>query len=219
MKISNKIEMKNLYQIALIEGEGLGTAYEYHVKLRLIKKVLGDYQPKSILIYGLPEKYGYSMDFIYYGGMIGAKVSVYEKRAEKLRKHKQIIKKLGLPEPKYIDRASECDLLLSCEVAQRDKKIIEAVKKVKHAFVFVPNAHNKSHSKISKLKGLTSKELQEMFPDGQYGYVDMPPFPPGIKKKQKISNSSLLSVLRFFGCFEEFLPFKKRLAHIVFITK
>jgi len=211
--------MQKIYDLALAEGEGLGTAYEYNVKLRLIRKVLGDYLPKSILIYGLPEKYGYSMDFIYYGKMIGAKVYVYEKRADKLRKHKQIIMKLGLPKPNYVDKPIKTDLLLSCEVAQRDKMIINSVKKAKRICVFVPNADNRSHSKISGLKGLTQEELQKMFPSRRYGYVDMPPFPPGIRKKNKTSSSLLLFVLLLFGCFEGFLPFKRRFAHVVYVTK
>jgi len=213
------MSMKRLYDLALAEGEGLGTAYEYYVKLRLINRLLGDFEPRSILIYGLPEKYGYSMDFICYGKMNRAAVSVYEQRTEKILEHKRILKKLGLPEPDYINKAIECDLLLSCEVAQRDKKIIDAVQKVKKSFVFVPNADNKGHSRVSGLRGLTIIELQKMFPGSKYGYVDMPPFPPGIRKKKKTSNPLLLIVLRFLGCLECFLPFKRRYAHIVYLTK
>jgi len=49
-----KPSMKKLYSLALAEGEGLGTAYEYYVKIRLIMKVLKGFVPRSVLIYGLP---------------------------------------------------------------------------------------------------------------------------------------------------------------------
>ena len=43
----------------LLEGEGLGTSYEYYVKFRRLKRfILSVGPPKKILIAGLPERYG-----------------------------------------------------------------------------------------------------------------------------------------------------------------
>ena len=60
-----KRSIKSLYPLALAEGEGVGTAYEYFAKrLHLARWLKGTKPPQHILIAGLPEKYGASLDFM-----------------------------------------------------------------------------------------------------------------------------------------------------------
>ena len=49
--------IKSLYPLALAEGEGVGTAYEYYPKrLRLVRWLKQKQRLQHILIAGLPEK-------------------------------------------------------------------------------------------------------------------------------------------------------------------
>ena len=69
--------IKNLYQYAFIEGEGVGTAYEYFAK----RLVLASWLPllprrPKVRILGLPEKYGVSLDFWLLADELGAELGV-----------------------------------------------------------------------------------------------------------------------------------------------
>ena len=71
--------IKSLYPINLLEGEGVGTAYEYFVKLKKLERFINTIGPvKRILIAGLPERYGLSMDFVLIGRMLNAQVVVVD---------------------------------------------------------------------------------------------------------------------------------------------
>jgi hypothetical protein len=73
--------VKDLYTLALAEGEGMGTAYEYYVKRMALRRFLdGRPRPDSILIAGLPEKYGASLDFVLLGSELGAAAAVVDDR-------------------------------------------------------------------------------------------------------------------------------------------
>src|SRR2546425_1279534 len=57
--------IKSLYPLALAEGEGVGTAYEYFAKRLVLRRWLANCQTvRRVLIAGLPEKYGSSLDFL-----------------------------------------------------------------------------------------------------------------------------------------------------------
>ena len=72
-----KYDIKSLYAINLVEGEGLGTAYEYYAKFRKLENFINSIKkPKRILIAGLPEKYGLSMDFFLLGQMLVRPISI-----------------------------------------------------------------------------------------------------------------------------------------------
>src|SRR5580700_9365502 len=67
--------IKALYPFALAEGEGVGTAYEYVAKRRVMKPLFERVSAGSrVLIAGLPEKYGTSLDFVLAGVDAGAKI-------------------------------------------------------------------------------------------------------------------------------------------------
>jgi len=223
--------MEKLYRIALSEGEGLGTAYEYFVKLKLLNKHL-DKETKTVLIYGLPEKYGFSMDFIYFCDKNNLKLDIIEKREDKIKKLKEILeylKEKNIFSSKSFETVKQInkkyDLILSSEVLQslnkeEQKEYVKNVKKYsRKAIIFVPNKDNKLHNKISGLNGFSLMELKEILPDSQScGYIDIPPFPPGIKKKKPVKNKSIIKILNLFAYLETFIPFiiKKRTAHICY---
>ncbi len=61
--------IKALYALALAEGEGMGTAYEYYAKRLILGRWLAERpRPASILIAGLPQKYGASLDLLLLAG-------------------------------------------------------------------------------------------------------------------------------------------------------
>ncbi|HEY6459467.1 MAG TPA: hypothetical protein VIY73_04925, partial [Polyangiaceae bacterium] len=73
--------IKDLYAYALAEGEGVGTAYEYYVKRRILDHALkGLDRGARILVAGLPEKYGTSLDFVVAGADRAAKVLLVDDR-------------------------------------------------------------------------------------------------------------------------------------------
>lgn len=56
-----------LHNVALAEGEGFGTAYEYYVKLKPLTALIFSkdmVKLRNVLIAGLPERYGFSLDFV-----------------------------------------------------------------------------------------------------------------------------------------------------------
>ena len=186
---------------AFLEGEGLGTAYEYYTKYNVLKDSILARRVDRLLIAGLPEKYGYSMDFTGYAIHSNAELTIMDERPYKIAKHKLITEKLfgkeAFDKVKYVyvkswlkpPHTSFHDIALSCEVFQR---FSEKEKEIYVAFlcdsancvaIFVPNAANKAHSTISKLRTVSLNELtrhfQPRFRIDRRGYLDMPPSPPG----------------------------------------
>jgi hypothetical protein len=54
-----KATIRSLYPLALLEEQGMGTAYEYYSKLRIILQAFEQTTvPRSLLALGLPEKHG-----------------------------------------------------------------------------------------------------------------------------------------------------------------
>ena len=87
-----KHDIKSLYAINLIEGEGVGTAYEYYAKFRKLERFLNSIEkPKKILIAGLPEKYGLSMDFILLGQILKAETVVVDERPQVLARARRVL--------------------------------------------------------------------------------------------------------------------------------
>jgi len=224
--------MQELYKLALAEGEGLGTAYEYFVKIRLLNRLLKCKKIENILIYGLPERYGFSLDFIYFCYKNNLDVFLFEKRKDKIKKFKEILGKLNkkniingnLKIIKKIDK--RYDLVLSCEVLQalKENELKEYISNIqkhsKTAIVFVPNKSNKSHVKFSGLNGFTLEELKKIFKNNiMSGYIDIPPFPPGLKKKKKIKNNLIIRIISLFAYIEKFYPriIKRKFGHVCYV--
>jgi len=238
------------YILALLEGEGIGTAYEYYAKSKVIKKVIEKDKIKNILIAGLPEKYGSSLDFIFLANHLNAEVLVIDDRECALNALRSYIDELKLDlNIKYqlvdfinIDHKeySKFDTVLNCEVLQRydeqtKTKIINSLTEMTDKLLlFAPNKGNNSHAVLSGLKAISINELKDKIPADKshfckFGFVDMPPFPPGIQlsdeKRKNIKKawwqSIALKILEIYcDYFERFLPkiIKSKFAHIIYVV-
>ena len=199
--------IKELYAYALVEGEGVGTAYEYFAKRRMMQSVLDRLRPgDDVLVAGLPEKYGTSLDFVMAAYERKCNAIVVDDRPAAIAKAKSAIAaaqdtgRLKGANVKYqtldsladIGRAPAAAAVLSCEVLQRvphdqQKSFASALRSRGPAgVVFVPNSENDSHLKISGLGGFTRVALSEAMNAQQadVGFTDMPPFPPGITRTE-----------------------------------
>jgi hypothetical protein len=75
------ISIKSLYALALAEGEGVGTAYEYYAKRLALGRWLKQVgRPVRMLVAGLPQKYGSSLDFLLLAEELGVAVTVVDER-------------------------------------------------------------------------------------------------------------------------------------------
>jgi nucleoside-diphosphate-sugar epimerase len=234
--------IKELYGYAFAEGEGVGTAYEYYVKRRVMRSVLESaVEGARILVAGLPEKYGTSLDFILAAAERRAKVLVVDERPEAIRRARGAAEKLGLGAPEYrllasmeeISLLPTQDVALSCEVVQRlapaarSRYTRALLNLASHGVIFVPNSENRSHLEISGLAGLDRRTLAELVPGAiDVGYTDLPPFPPGISRSEeqraRASSGRIEATamwgLQLYSAGEPWLPaaLKRRVAHIVY---
>jgi hypothetical protein len=241
--------IKALYPYALAEGEGVGTAYEYVAKARFLRPIVerlkrGD-RPARVLVAGLPEKYGTSLDFAILADRAGADLEIVDERPQAIDRATRAIdavraKGLLVSLRVTLERVeslgavasrSGYDAVLSCEVLQRvaaDQRssFADAMRAAAPMGVaFAPNSENPSHLKISGLAGLTRADLAELFRGARLGYVDLPPFPPGISRSpQQRSQASTgvieavaMRALDVFCAGEPLVPdvLKRRVAHIV----
>ena len=201
------ISIKSLYPLALAEGEGVGTAYEYYAKRLLLSRFLRRITPpKRILVAGLPDKYGSSLDFLFLAEELNAEVVVAEHRPAFLEKGKKALAAaqqqnlLQNVSPHYVQvtdpvRLSEVagsfDLAICCEVLQslpvndrtaywrRLRELAPAIA------LFTPNAGNPAHSKLSGLRTVSLDELKTLTgvaSSTHVGLADLPPFPSGVTR-------------------------------------
>lgn len=257
LKIRQNI--RSLYEINLVEGEGVGTSYEYYAKFRKLSNFINSMEhPRNILIAGLPEKYGLSMDFFLLGQLLRAKILVIDDRPDKLEKVRNtlstlnsrrilncrhVIFKLANRMEEFYEESQEegiFDLALSSEVYQRldgaYERYIDNLKKAAQNFaIFIPNGQNNSHNKLSGLNSVYMEELLKTCRAEQsstlkiydYGYVDMPPFPPGLtrsqEKRKSVTGSRfeaiLMNGLELYCLLEDIFPkfVKEKIAHIVYV--
>ncbi|MFO7537844.1 MAG: hypothetical protein R6X32_07260 [Chloroflexota bacterium] len=258
----SNISIKSLYTLALAEEEGVGTAYEYFAKRLVLAPWLAQMvRPQHILVAGLPQKYGYSLDWLQVAAELGAAVTVIDERADKLARMEAIVAAVQAqgwlteitPVYQAVPNLTELegvngrfDLILSAEVMQRlqpDARQLffnQLCLLAPALALFAPNADNPSHTSISGLDGLHLGEL-EALPlrvrsagiqpgrSGQaaFGYIDMPPFPPGIVRsdeQREQATSGRLEALAMWGLayyarLEKWCPrsIRRRQAHIVYM--
>jgi hypothetical protein len=251
--MSNAKTIKQLYTLALAEGEGVGTAYEYYAKrLILLPWLAGRKRPKSMLIAGLPEKYGSSLDFLLLGAEINCQILIVEDRLKAIAKLNQALNRLikinyspslnpqivltgnisSLPE-----LSASFDLAISSEVLQRlstkdrQRYVSRLQKLAPKLALFSPNANNDSHVGISGLNGIQPEEFEKLFRQGpnfetKIGYIDMPPFPPGITRSEEQRDEASTGKVEAFAMWglgiyahlEKLFPknARRKWAHIVF---
>jgi hypothetical protein len=237
-----------LYPYALAEGEGVGTAYEYVAKARFLRPAIEGLAKRGdtarLLVAGLPEKYGTSLDFAILADRLGAEIEIADERAAALDRARSAIEasrrsgklsrlRVRFRQADSLERVADGrhDAVFSCEVLQRvplDGR--EAFANALRAAapigaVFVPNAENASHLKISGLGGLALSELHDLFRGARVTYVDMPPFPPGIartaeqraKASTGLAEGVAMRLLDAYCAAEPLVPngIKRRVAHIV----
>ena len=245
--------IKALYALALAEGEGMGTAYEYYAKrLALGRWLKARPRPASILIAGLPEKYGASLDFLLLAGELGAAVTVVDDRPAALARLRQALSSSESSEawatlappsaiiladlPRLATLSGRFDLAVSSEVLQRlaaaERPVYVAALRARAdaLALFAPNADNPAHTDRSGLAGLHLSELRTLLSDDPWqlttGYIDMPPFPPGITRSdaqreqatQGAFEAAVMGGLRVYAHGERFLPgaLRRRQSHIVY---
>ncbi|MFZ1398502.1 MAG: hypothetical protein WAS33_16480 [Candidatus Promineifilaceae bacterium] len=243
------LSIKELYVPALAEGEGVGTAYEYFAKrLVLARWLKSQPKPLRVLIAGLPEKYGSSLDFLQLAQELGAAVTVVDERPSALQKLQHSLaaaQKVGwltAVSPQLIpvhhladlrEIAPEFDLCLGSEGLQRldasDRPdYLRHVRRLaRRAALFAPNGDNMAHTNISGLAGVTLSEMQQLVgPQAKTGYIDMPPFPPGITRtedqREQATSGTFEAIamwgLGYYARLEHFLPtaVRRRQSHIVY---
>lgn len=224
------MHIKKLYEIALVGKEGLGTAYECFVKLKLLHKLTRKKKITTILIYGLPEKYGFSLDFFLFAKQKKIVPDFFETREEKVKTLDSVLKTLkeqklvSLQKNRVHSITKQYDLILSCEVLQQfnaeERYVFKEMitKQGENIILFVPNKENKQHHKLSGLKGFSQQEIHKWFRDSETGYIDSPPFPPGSRAKKKITNKLFIAILELFAECEPRIPrfIMKKTSHIVF---
>ena len=127
------------------------------------------------------------------------------------------------------------DLVLSSEVLQRlddstRQTYVERVLDVGTAVaLFCPNKANDAHVGISGLDGLHLQALRALVPPrpiDRSGYIDMPPFPPGITRsetqREQASSGTLEGIamwgLGIYARLENWVPaaLRRRQSHIVY---
>lgn len=261
--------LKSLYPLALAEGEGMGTAYEYYAKRLVLGRWLaGRPRPATMLIAGLPEKYGASLDFLLLAGELGAAVTVVDDRPAALERLNDALAALAgsalplawpgariLVDLPALDALNgRFDLAVSSEVlqrlfpAERPIYVSRLQERASALALFTPNADNPAHTGRSGLKGMRLDELRTLVEDGRpqtvdhsrsgggpssvvrrrssVGYIDMPPFPPGITRSETQREQAtqgafeglVMSGLRFYAHGERYLPgaLRRRQSHIVY---
>mgnify|MGYP001241933763 CR=1 FL=1 len=251
----NSISIKSLYVLALAEGEGVGTAYEYFAKRLVLAPWLKSAgRPARMLVAGLPEKYGCSLDFLQVAAELGADVTVVDERPSALEKLQSALAAaqkegwLTAVSPTYVAAVSMAalnevtgpfDLCIASEVVQRLEPAAREAYVARLAALgtavalFTPNGDNPAHTNISGLSGLTLAELQALCAPIQSptthlqtGYIDMPPFPPGItrsdEQREQATSGRFEAVamwgLGFYARAEKILPtaVRRRQSHIVY---
>ena len=247
------LSIKSLYGLALAEDEGVGTAYEYFAKRLVLARWLKNRQvqqrkPQRLLIAGLPEKYGSSLDFLQLAQELGAEVTVADERPSTLQKLQNSLMAaqgegwltavspqfVSIPHLADLSPIDETfDLCLGSEGLQRlaadDRPdYVRHVRRLaSSAALFAPNGDNMAHTNISGLAGVTLAEMQQFVgPDATTGYIDMPPFPPGItrsEEQREQATSGRLEAMAMWGLsyyarLEHFLPtaVRRKQSHIVY---
>jgi len=219
--------IKEYMRIAFLEGEGFGTAYEYAAKERIVEAFLKG--KKRILVYGLPERYGFSLDLFLHARLGDAGCFLFnvnnkripvQVKAEMERMGVKIIKKDFISWQQF-------DSVMCSEVIQKlsraDLKCLQQAAQRKNFLFFAPNGNNESHRKVSGLSGLKEQDLRKMFGENiSVYYLDVPPFPPGLKSNEKKRKSFILNFfaslgIPIFSFIERFYPksLKKRKAHLI----
>lgn len=180
--------IRSLYPLALAEGEGVGTAYEYAAKRQVLRRWLKQtgmqtLPPGAFLIAGLPEIYGSSLDYFLLAQEMGRPVLVVDEDRDLLRKgeqalmHAQRAGYLAGLQPRFVQVQNLAQMAemttpvcwaICNEVLQRldpagrrsyAKRLAELAAIVT---LFAPNGGNQAHVTSSGLAALSPAEIREV---------------------------------------------------------
>lgn len=199
--------MKDLFlELALAENEGLGTWYEYLVKIRVFQRMKKK-KIKTILLLGLPEKYGLSLDILALGDKM--RLTIVDPRAEKLRLFRELsqglVSDIKMVKSKVLKFTPEekFDLVTNTEVAQEFKgkdleKLFNKFDQLtaKYALVFIPNKDSYAHPRISGLNsyslGFIRRFIQKNtnFEILDSDFIDIPPWPAGLSFQSTVRGTN-----------------------------
>jgi len=248
-----KISISKFYPINLLEEEGVGQTYEYFVKWRMLRNFFKNNSfPKSMLIAGLPSKYGLSLDLLMLANFFGCSVTVVDERNANIKRLERAVfllsaqKILSVKDISFVKVNNllelektvrkRFDLVCNSEVLQRLSSLdlnifLQILSNLSPIGIFfAPNKYNLGHIKFSKLQTLGEEEIIDALDDKMKiissGYLDFPPFSPGLERsdnaRQKAANSRLeklaMKILEYWGSVEVLSPFflKKRQSHIIY---
>jgi hypothetical protein len=215
--------IRSLYPLALLEEQGMGTAYEYYSKLRVVQDAFAQAtKPDSLLVLGLPEKHGYDLDLLLVAQQAGASLTICEDRPEVLAQFERALDHLPDPslstdvERVQLDSLTDWraiegrhyDWLISTAAVQRlpDAEIVAYVQNARqhadHCLLFIPNLGNRAHLTLSGLRGLDRKQALALCAQAgaphsprllSSGFCDIPPFPPGLQRSSAAKENALHS--------------------------
>ena len=200
----------DLYPLALWEGEGMGTAYEYSVKLKLLRRVVSTVgQPRRVLVGGLPEAYGMDLSLALLAGWYDCQVVVADDRqpllqtffrgleapplagrVEPRRFEMRLLATLArpiLPGDESFDLWVTTSSIQRLDAAGRAAYMAQVRSKARCAVIMVPNKDNRAHQTITGIDGIFLPDLVALCQQAglavrEAGYLDLPPFPPGITR-------------------------------------
>lgn len=213
----------DLYPLALLEGEGMGTAYEYSAKLKLLQRLMGRLEPlQRLIIGGLPEAYGVDLDFALWAARCGCQTVVADDRSSLLDVFGRALASpplVDLADPARFElrllpslaqpaRADDApfDLWVTTSAIQRlrdddlSQYLSQVRQKSRHAVLLVPNKANKEHLTVSGLDGFLLPELVSHCERAgltvhQACYLDVAPFPPGLQRSAEAKQRAASSPL------------------------
>ena len=217
---------KAMHYAAWLGGEGYGTTYEYMAKARFlvkVKSILGCDGATQLLILGLPQKYGLSLDFLFWVDYLEVEnIMVFDTRDDLLVDFMEcrqylidegLIKNIPIKDIRDWDHLDEMDLssciVVSCESFQafdEDEKVLAAktYNRAKYGFCFVPNDYNEAHRKITHLPTIKENNLNKYFTNILTDcYLDCPPVPSGFELPSSGRDKTNLS----FGWKDKFFYF------------
>lgn len=253
--LSHSFDVANLYPIALLEGEGMGTAYEYSAKLKLLQRTVATIPHlQRLIIGGLPEDYGIDLDLALLAARYGCQTVVVDDRPSLLEAFANALTSPPLAELVDPDRFemrllqtlaqparsgdARFDLWITTSAIQRldDSELAEYLahvrEKSRQAVLLAPNKANKEHLSLSGLDGFFLPDLVGLCQQAglvvrHSGYLDIPPFPPGLQRsaeaKEKAAKSFLdrliMRGLEWWSRGERFLPhsIQRRFAHLAYV--
>lgn len=195
-------------RISLSEKEGLGTAYEYFVKIKILIKYLKRiHHIKKAIIISLPRLHGSVMDLEVALRKLGIDVAKVNFQNEEDMRY-------------ILEKNFDVALIVGDFIADLKKIMLPLCARSIIVILFTTNPHNVF--RVYSWDGTSLRQMLRLNPTA-YDFFDCPPFPSGIKifSGKKLNDTRMLRMLMFFLTFwsgiELKLPknTKSKMAHMV----